>query len=333
VDLSIIIPIFNEEANIPVLYERLRSVIDSMGGQTELIFVNDGSRDQSLALVRALAVQDERVRYIDFSRNFGQQNAVAAGLNLSTGLAAVIIDADLQDPPELIPELHRKMQEGYEVVYAKRRRRAGESIAKRITSKLFYRVMASLTNISIPLDTGDFRIISYKVVDALRQMPEHNRFLRGQISWIGYRQTAIEFDRAERAGGHTAWTYRMMLRLAIDCLTAYSDVPLKAATVSGFAVSGIAFLVMLYAFWSRFFDNSYLPGWTSLMVSILFLGGVQLIAIGVIGEYISRIGANVRHRPLYIISDTNIPTAQPQNPTPGPTYAPGNYQQPYTISK
>lgn len=328
-DLSIIIPIFNEEANIPALYKRLRSVIDSMSGKTELIFVNDGSRDKSLLLIRELAEHDQRVRYVDFSRNFGQQNAVAAGLNLSTGLAAVIIDADLQDPPELIPELHRKMQEGYEVVYAKRRRRAGESVFKRITSKLFYRTMAKLTNISIPLDTGDFRIISYKVVDALRQMPEHNRFLRGQISWIGYRQTAIEFDRAERAGGQTAWTYRMMLRLAIDCLTAYSEVPLKVATVSGFFVSGIAFLVMLYAFWSRFFDNSYLPGWTSLMVSILFLGGVQLIAIGIIGEYIARIGANVRHRPLYIISDTNIPGAQPQSAVANPAYAAGSYQQPH----
>ncbi|UOQ73505.1 glycosyltransferase family 2 protein [Hymenobacter cellulosilyticus] len=306
-DLSVIIPIYNEEANIPALYTRLGGVLDPMGVRYEFIFINDGSRDKSLTLVQNLAARDSRVRYIDFSRNFGHQIAVTAGLDLAAGQTVVIIDADLQDPPELIPQLYAKLQEGYEVVYAKRRSRQGESAAKKLTAKLFYRLLASITSISIPVDTGDFRIISRKVVDALKQMPEQNKFIRGQISWIGYRQTYIEYDRAERAGGETGYTYRKMIRLALDGITGFSDAPLKAATISGFIVSGIAFLVMLYTLYSRFVTHDYQPGWASLMISILFLGGVQLIAVGIIGEYIARLSANVRQRPLYIISDTNIP--------------------------
>ncbi|WP_317170517.1 glycosyltransferase family 2 protein [Hymenobacter terrestris] len=304
-DLSVIIPIYNEEANIAALYERLRGVLDPMAlpGGYELIFVNDGSRDQSLALIRLLAARDERVRYVDFSRNFGHQIAVTAGLDRTTGEAVVIIDADLQDPPELIPALHQKLGEGYEVVYAKRRSRQGESAAKKLTAKLFYRLLVSITHISIPVDTGDFRVVSRKVVEALRQMPEQNKFIRGQISWIGYRQTYLEYDRAERAGGATGYTYRKMLHLALDGITAFSDVPLKMATISGFVVSGLAFVVMLYTLYARLFSHDYQPGWASLMVSILFLGGVQLISVGIIGEYISRLSANVRQRPLYIVSE------------------------------
>ncbi len=305
-DLSVIIPIYNEEANIPTLYERLRGVLDPMGLRYEFIFINDGSRDQSLRLVQALAQRDEGVRYVDFSRNFGHQIAVTAGLDLSVGEAVVIIDADLQDPPELIVPLYERLQEGYEVVYAKRRSRQGESAAKKLTAKLFYRLLASITNISIPVDTGDFRIISRKVVEALKLMPEQNKFIRGQISWIGYRQTYVEYDRAERVGGETGYTYRKMIRLALDGITGFSDAPLKAATISGFVVSGVAFMVMLYTLYSRFVSHDYEPGWASLMMSILFLGGVQLIAVGIIGEYIARLSANVRQRPLYIISDTNI---------------------------
>lgn len=308
-DLSIIIPIYNEEENIGALHERLCGVLDPMHlpGNYEFIFVNDGSRDQSLPLIQLLAERDPRVRYINFSRNFGHQIAVTAGLDRAEGQAVVIIDADLQDPPELIPQLYQKLQEGYEVVYAKRRSRQGESAAKKLTAKFFYRILASITNISIPVDTGDFRIISRKVVEALRRMPEQNKFIRGQISWIGYRQTYLAYDRAERAGGETGYTYRKMIKLALDGITAFSDVPLKAATVSGFAVSGVAFVVMLYTLYSRFISHNYQPGWASLMVSILFLGGVQLIAVGIIGEYIARLSANVRQRPLYIVSDSNLP--------------------------
>jgi dolichol-phosphate mannosyltransferase len=311
VDLSVIIPIYNEEANIPALYERLRGVLDPMALRYEFIFINDGSRDQSLRLVQTLALRDERVRFIDFSRNFGHQIAVTAGLDLAAGEAVVIIDADLQDPPELIGPLYQKLKEGYEVVYAKRRSRQGESVAKKLTAKLFYRLLASITHISIPVDTGDFRIISRKVVDALKSMPEQNKFIRGQISWIGYRQTYVEYDRAERAGGETGYTYRKMIRLALDGITGFSDAPLKAATISGFVVSAVAFMVMLYTLFARFVTGDYEPGWASLMISILFLGGVQLIAVGIIGEYIARLSANVRQRPLYIISDTNITREEP----------------------
>jgi len=307
VQLSIIIPIYNEQDNILLLYQRLQNVVEPMELSYEFIFVNDGSRDQSLSLIRTLAAQQPHVQYIDFSRNFGHQIAVTAGLDLSRGEAVVIIDADLQDPPELIPSLYEKLLSGYEVVYAKRRTRQGESAAKKFTARLFYRILASITHISIPVDTGDFRIISRKVVEALKQMPEQNKFIRGQISWIGYRQTYIEYDRAERAGGATGYTYSKMLRLALDGITGFSDVPLKVATVSGFAVSGIAFLVAIYTLYARFVTHNYQPGWASLMVSILFLGGVQLIAVGIIGEYLSRLSTNVRQRPLYIISDTNIP--------------------------
>lgn len=317
-ELSIIIPIYNEEANITVLYNRLHEVLDSMRLRYELIFVNDGSQDESMKLIKTLAARDQHVRYANFSRNFGHQIAVTAGLDLSIGDAVVIIDADLQDPPELIPELYAKLCEGYEVVYAKRRSRQGESVAKKLTAKLFYRLLASITHISIPVDTGDFRVISRKVVDALRMMPEQNKFIRGQISWIGYRQTYIEYDRTGRAGGETGYTYRKMIRLALDGITGFSDAPLKAASISGFLVSGVAFIVMLYTFYSRFVTGDYQPGWPSLMISILFLGGVQLIAIGIIGEYIARLSTNVRQRPLYILSDTNVqssrPVAQPTQP-------------------
>ena len=306
-DISVVIPIFNEAANLAMLHQRLREVLDEMPVSYELIFVNDGSRDESLALLLLLAARHEQVKYIDLSRNFGHQIAVSAGLDAAGGAAVVIIDADLQDPPELIADLYAKMGEGYEVVYAKRRSRQGESVAKKFTARLFYRILASITHISIPVDTGDFRIIARKVVDGLKQMPEQNKFLRGQISWIGYRQTFVEYDRAERAGGETGYTYRKMLRLALDGITAFSDVPLKAATLSGFAVSGIAFLVMLYTLYSRFVTHDYQPGWASLMISILFLGGVQLIAVGIIGEYVARLSANVRQRPLYFVSSTNMP--------------------------
>ncbi|WP_345222981.1 glycosyltransferase family 2 protein [Hymenobacter koreensis] len=316
-DLSVVIPIYNEEANIPTLYQRLRGVIDPMGVRCEFIFINDGSRDRSLELVQALAEQHADVRFIDFSRNFGHQIAVTAGLDLSQGEAVVIIDADLQDPPELIPQLYQKLHEGYEVVYAKRRRREGESAMKLFTAKLFYRLLARITNVSIPVDTGDFRIISRKVVEALKQMPEQNKFLRGQISWIGYRQTYVEYDRAQRAGGETGYTYGKMIRLALDGITAFSDVPLKAATIMGFSVSGIAFLVLLYTLYARFIAHDYQPGWPSLMVSILFLGGVQLISVGLIGEYLARLSTNVRRRPLYIISKTNIPITLAPPAAPG----------------
>jgi dolichol-phosphate mannosyltransferase len=314
VDLSIIIPIYNEEMNLPALYARLSAMLDAQPLQAEVILVNDGSADRSLTIIRELAARDPRVHFITFSRNFGHQIAITAGLDLSRGAAVVVMDGDLQDPPELIPDLYAKLREGYEVVYAKRRSRQGESAIKLFTAKVFYRLLARITSVNIPLDTGDFRIVSRKVVEALKRMPEQNKFIRGQISWIGYRQTFLEFDRAERGGGTPGYTYGKLIRLALDGITSFSDLPLRVASISGFVVSGVAFLVMLYAIYARFFLKNYGAGWPSTIVSVLFLGGVQLMCIGVIGEYIARLGANTRQRPLYIIDETDMPAPAPYNP-------------------
>jgi polyisoprenyl-phosphate glycosyltransferase len=303
--LSIIIPIYNEEHNIHKLIERLRSVVSQMNVSCEYIFINDGSRDRSIEIIKALAQVDPSVKYIDFSRNFGHQIAVTAGLDKAEGKRIVIIDADLQDPPELIIDMNKKMDEGFEVVYAKRKARKGESWLKRFTAKMFYRILANITSVEIPVDTGDFRIMDRRIVDVLKKMPEQNKFLRGQISWIGFKQTFVEYERDERLYGKTGYTYRKMLRFAMDGITSFSNFPLKVASVLGFIVSGVAFVVMIYTLYLRFFTSDTIEGWTSIMISILFLGGIQLICLGIIGEYLSRLGANARNRPLYIINETN----------------------------
>ncbi len=304
--LSIVIPIYNEEGNIDSLINRLRTVIAKMNITCEYIFVNDGSKDRSIQLIKNLASADPSVKYIDFSRNFGHQIAVSAGLDLAAGNRVAIIDADLQDPPELIIDMFAKMDEGFEVVYAKRKHRVGESWLKKFTAKVFYRILKSITSVKIPVDTGDFRIIDRKVVDVLKQMPEHNKFLRGQISWIGFNQTYVTYDRDVRQSGSTGYTYKKMIRLALDGITSFSNFPLKVASICGFVVSGIAFLVMIYALYARYITKDYVEGWTSTIISVLFLGGIQLISIGIIGEYISRLSENARNRPLYIINETNI---------------------------
>ena len=303
--LSIIIPIYNEEGNIPALIERLRSVINPIGISHEYVFINDGSRDNSVGLIKALALNDSNVKYIDFSRNFGHQIAVTAGLDACKGERIVIIDADLQDPPELIKTMYDKMDEGYEVVYAKRNARAGESFLKKFTARMFYRTLQRITSVDIPIDTGDFRIMDRKIVDVLKQMPEQNKFLRGQISWVGFRQTFVSYDRDVRFAGETGYTYKKMIRFALDGITSFSNYPLKIATTAGFVVSGVAFMAIVYALFQRLFTDSYQPGWASVFIAVLFLGGIQLISIGIIGEYISRIGSNVRNRPLYIVNETN----------------------------
>lgn len=305
--LSVIIPIYNESDNIDLLYSRLGSVLNKMENSTyEMVFVNDGSADNSLELIQKLAQKDDKIKFINFSRNFGHQIAVTAGLDHCNGDAIVIIDADLQDPPELILDLMKKYQEGFQVVYAKRKSRKGESYLKKLTAKWFYRILSKITSVEIPVDTGDFRIIDRKIVDVLMQMPEKQKFLRGQISWVGYNQTFVEYERDERHAGETGYTYRKMIQFALDGITSFSNFPLKFATMAGFIVSGIAFLVMIYTLFSRFVLQETQPGWTSLMLSVLFIGGIQLIGIGIIGEYISRISDNVRNRPLYIVADSNI---------------------------
>ena len=306
-DLSVIIPIYNEEGNIRPLIERLRGVIGTMGLNTvEYIFVNDGSRDRSMEIITELSKNNSEIRFINLSRNFGHQIAVTAGLENSSGDAIVIIDADLQDPPELIPALYQKLKSGFEVVYAKRKSRQGESFMKKFTAKIFYRILSKMTSISIPVDTGDFRIVDRKIVEVLKKMPEQQKFLRGQISWIGFNQTYVEYDRDERNAGKTGYTYKKMIRLALDGITSFSNFPLKIVTIAGFVVSGISFVMILYALYSRFISMDYQPGWASLMLAVLFIGGIQLIGIGIIGEYISRMSANIRNRPLYVVKESNI---------------------------
>lgn len=305
-ELSIIIPIYNEEGNIHLLYERISKVAKSITSSYELVFINDGSRDNSLSLIIEKSLLDEHVKYINFSRNFGHQIAFSAGIDFCSGDAVAIIDADLQDPPELIVDLYNKMKEGYQVVYARRRSRSGESFMKKFTAKLFYRILTKITSIKIPVDTGDFRIMHRKIIEVLKQMPEQQKYLRGQISWAGFNQTYVMYDREERFAGATGYTYKKMIRLALDGITGFSNLPLKFATVAGFIVSGVTFLVSLYALYSRFIAKDYVPGWTSLILAVLFIGGVQLISIGIIGEYMSRMSANVRNRPLYIIENSNL---------------------------
>lgn len=306
-ELSVVIPVFNEEKNVDLLHKRLSEVVKKISGEYELLFVNDGSRDHTLDLVKKIASQDAHIRYINFSRNFGHQIAVTAGLDYCSGNTIVIIDADLQDPPEMIGAMYSKMkEEGYDVVYAKRKSRKGETFMKKLTAKVFYRLLQRITNVHIPVDTGDFRIISRNIVEVLKQMPEQQKYLRGQIAWAGYKQTFIEYERQERHAGETGWPYRKMIRFALDGITSFSNFPLKFATVSGIIVSCISFVLILYALYSRFISKEYVAGWTSLMIVVLFMGGIQLLSIGIIGEYISRISANVRDRPLYIIQETNI---------------------------
>lgn len=305
IQLSIVVPIFNEEALIQPLYRRLVMAAAKCTPHYELIFVNDGSRDASFPQIKMLSADDQRVFYVNFSRNFGHQIAVSAGLEHARGEAVVIIDGDLQDPPELIPELYNEYKRGFEVVYAKRRKRKGESAFKKFTAKLFYRMLNRMTSFEIPLDTGDFRIIGRKVVDALNAMPEQNKFIRGQIAWLGFRESEVLYDRDKRDAGKTGYSISKMLNLALDGITSFSDKPLLFVTRMGFLMSFISFLVIIYALFSYFVLDVAITGWTSIIVSTMFIGGIQLISIGVIGAYISRINKNIIDRPLYIVKDTN----------------------------
>ena len=305
-EISIVVPLYNEEKNIRLMHDRLVSSILKITSNFEIIYVNDGSNDNSFLELLKLSNEDERVKYINFSRNFGHQIAVTAGLDYSKGAAVVIIDGDLQDPPEVIPEMYALYKEGFEVVYGQRLIRKGESFLKKITAKYFYRILKKITNINIPVDTGDFRLIDRKIVNDLKNMPEQNKFLRGQIAWLGYRQTSIFFERDERKFGETGYPFSKMLKFALDGITGFSDVPLQFVTKTGIFISFISFLVILYAIFSHFILERTITGWTSLIISSMFIGGVQLISVGIIGEYISRINKNVQNRPLYIVSETNI---------------------------
>jgi len=306
--ISVIVPVFNEENNIRPLYDRLKPVLEDIAtDQHEIIFVNDGSKDSTMPIVKSLAIADPAIKYIDLSKNFGHQNAVFAGMEYCSGDAVVIIDADLQDPPETIRPLYDKLSEGYDVVYAQRIARDGETWHKLLTAKYFYRIINQLSDVPIPLDTGDFRIMTNQVCKTVCAMPERNKFLRGQIAWTGFRQTHIGYERDARHSGETKYSYRKMLGFAMDGITSFSNIPLKMATWLGFITAGIATAMFLRTLWVRLFTDDYVKGWPSLMVTMLFLGGVQLICIGILGEYLGRILDNVRGRPPYIVRDTNLP--------------------------
>jgi len=307
IDLSVIIPIYNEEMNLVLMNNRIIAALLPMELQYEIIYVNDGSKDNSLPIIIGLSQENTSVKYIDFSRNFGHQIAISAGLENARGERIVIMDGDGQDPPELIPDLVTKSKEGFEVVYAKRKKRKGESFIKKLTAKLFYRFLANITQIEIPLDTGDFRLIHRKVQKVLLNMPEQHKYLRGQIAWIGFDSTFVEYDREERMGGNTKFTYSKMMRFATDGISGFSNWPLKVATMLGFAVSGIAFMLIIYSLYQKFFGYTEV-GWTSLHISVLFLGGVQLLGIGILGEYLGRVSENVKNRPTYIVKNSNIQT-------------------------
>jgi polyisoprenyl-phosphate glycosyltransferase len=309
-DLSVVVPIYNESGNLPELHQRLTAVLVKMGVIYELVFVDDASADESLSIVESLADADPKVRYISFSRNFGHQIAVTAGLDVSNGNAVVIMDGDLQDPPELIKSMYEAWQKGVSVVYAQRSQRSGESWFKRTTAYVFYRVLKVLTSVPIPLDTGDFRLIDRQVVEALHAMPERHKFLRGQIAWTGFKSEAIPYERAPRSDGSSGYTIPKMFRLAWDAVTGFSSIPLKLVSWFGFAVSFLAFVLIGYAIWSKFVLGDVVRGWTSLIIVVLFLGGIQLLSIGIIGEYLSRMDANIRNRPLYLVKKSNIPNGK-----------------------
>ncbi|MEE0936615.1 MAG: glycosyltransferase [Bacteroidales bacterium] len=305
-DLSVIIPSYNEERNVGIMHERLTKTLSEITDSYEMIFVNDCSKDQTLLRIKELAERDSHVKYLSFSRNFGHQIAVSAGLDFCTGEAVVIIDGDLQDPPELISKMYERYKEGYKVVYAKRKTREGETWFKKATAKIFYRLLASMTSIDIPVDVGDFRLIDRVIVEHLRNMPEKSKYIRGQIAWIGYKQTFVEYHRDARLYGTTNYPLKKMLRFALDGITAFSDKPLKIASGLGIFSAIVSLLALVYALVSHFCFHATITGWTSLILSVLFIGGVQLITIGIIGEYIARINNDVRNRPLYILDEKNI---------------------------
>ncbi|MEE0927383.1 MAG: glycosyltransferase [Bacteroidales bacterium] len=305
-DLSVIIPSYNEERNVGIMHERLTKTLSEITDSYEMIFVNDCSKDQTLLRIKELAEKDSHVKYLSFSRNFGHQIAVSAGLDFCTGEAVVIIDGDLQDPPELISKMYERYKEGYKVVYAKRKTREGETWFKKATAKIFYRLLASMTSIDIPVDVGDFRLIDRVIVEHLRNMPEKSKYIRGQIAWIGYKQTFVEYHRDARLYGTTNYPLKKMLRFALDGITAFSDKPLKIASGLGIFSAIVSLLALVYALVSHFCFHATITGWTSLILSVLFIGGVQLITIGIIGEYIARINNDVRNRPLYILDEKNI---------------------------
>ena len=304
--ISVVVPMYYEEEVAKECYTRLKNVLEKIENYNyEIIFINDGSKDKTLEILKEIAKENKKVKIISFSRNFGHQCAVTAGLRYVTGDAIVIIDADLQDPPELIPEMIKLWEEGNEVIYGKRKSREGESRFKLLTASMFYKTLNALSDVEIPKDTGDFRLVDRKVVEVINSLPEHNKFLRGLFSWVGFKQKAYEYERKERYAGKTKYPLKKMLKLAQDGIFSFSIKPLKIVGAMGILSVLISIMLFVYAVLSYAFDwNNLVPGWTSLMVTMTFIGGMILISLWMIGEYIGRIYDETKRRPEYIIEKT-----------------------------
>ncbi|PSM13450.1 glycosyltransferase [Stenotrophomonas maltophilia] len=310
--LSIVVPCYNEEEVLAETLRRLSETAETLearGLKVELVFVDDGSRDRTRELLRRYAASDRRVRMLGFARNFGHQLAVTAGIDAARGDAVVLIDADLQDPPEVIAEMVDRWEEGFDVVYGTRTDRPGESRFKLATARVFYRVLNRLSDVPIPLDTGDFRLMSRNVVEVLKSMPEQDRFVRGMVSWVGFNQIALPYRRDKRFAGESKYPLRKMVRFATDGILSFSAKPLQLSVTLGVLSSLLAMLVIVYSLAMRLFTQEWVPGWTALMIAVLFLGGVQLICVGILGEYIGRIYREVKRRPLYIVQESRDGTA------------------------
>ena len=302
--LSLIVPVYNESSNLDLFYERVLKVLKPLNVSYEILFIDDGSKDDSLEKLLEIRGRDSKVKVVQFSRNFGKEIAVSAGLDLAEGKAAIPIDADLQDPPELIPSLIEKWKAGYDVVYAKRTKRMGESWLKRWTASLFYRLIAKMTNIDIPEDAGDYRLLSRAAVEQLKRLRERHRFMKGLFTWVGFKQTAVFFERDPRYSGKTKWSYWKLWNFAIEGITSFSYIPLQAASYLGLLVSVFAFFYGVFIIVFKLLHGIAVPGYASLMAAVLFLGGIQLLTLGILGEYIGRIYDEVKQRPLYVIHKT-----------------------------
>lgn len=302
-EYSIVVPVLDERETLPALHSRLRAVMDRLDGEAEVILVDDGSTDGSFEVMRKLHEEDARFRALRLSRNFGHQIAITAGLEHARGNAVVVMDGDLQDPPEVVPKLVEKWREGFDVVYAVRDERHGESRVKLATADWFYRLLGRLSEVPIPRDAGDFRLLDRRVVDAVKGMPEHRRYLRGMIAWVGYDQIGVHYTREARHAGRTKYPMRKMLSFATDGIVSFSTLPLRLTLALGFAVSLASFLLAVFAVLAKVTGAYTVPGWASITVGLGILGGVQLTVLGVMGEYIARIHDEVKQRPLYLLRD------------------------------
>ena len=309
---SVVGPVYDEVETLRDFYDRVQAAMDSIGEPWELVLVDDGSTDGSADVIRDLAFEDIRVRPVLFSRNFGHQIAVTAGMDYSRGQAVVTIDTDLQDPPELISELAEKWNEGYEVVYAVRTEREGEGWFKRVTASIFYRVINRITEVDIPLDAGDFRLLDRKVVEALKKMREHHRFPRAMTAWVGFKQIGVDYKRSARKAGETKYPFRKMLRLAINAVTGFSYFPLQLATYFGFLCALLAIVAIPIVIYLRLSGRGELSGQATTLIAVLFLGGVQLISLGILGEYIGRLYDEAKNRPLYVLREEPEEVTEPE---------------------